>query len=264
MGSLADKCLVIIGGTTGMGLAAATAFVRAGAQVVVVGLDQESTAAAGAQLGASGLPLCAEAIEPGTADRAIQLCREKFGAFHGLFHVAGGSGRRWGDGPLHEVTDEAIEATLALNLKSVIYSNRAALRAWLPAGQGGAILNLGSVLADSPAPQFFSTHIYAAAKGAIAAFSRTLAACYAPHNIRVNVLAPGLIDTPMARRAVTNETIAKYAATKQPLDGGRIGRPEDVEAAAVFLMSDGARFVTGQVLAVDGGWSVSEGQIPLA
>jgi NAD(P)-dependent dehydrogenase (short-subunit alcohol dehydrogenase family) len=73
-------------------------------------------------------------------------------------------------------------------------------------------------------------------------------------------VAPALVDTPMARRAVDDDAIRAYIATKQPLDGGRVGVPEDLDAAVVFLLSDAARFVTGQVLAVDGGWSVSEGR----
>ena len=100
------------------------------------------------------------------------------------------------------------------------------------------------------------------AKAAIVGFTKSIAAYYAPQNIRCNVLAPALVATPMARRAAGDATILKFIATKQPLDGGRIGQPEDCDDAAVYLLSPGAKFVTGQVLAVDGGWSVSEGQIP--
>jgi NAD(P)-dependent dehydrogenase (short-subunit alcohol dehydrogenase family) len=89
------------------------------------------------------------------------------------------------------------------------------------------------------------------------------AASYAAQNIRCNVLAPALVETPMARRAAGDEQIQTFIKTKQPLDGGRIGQPSDLDAAAVYFMSDGSRFTTGQVLTVDGGWSVSEGQIPL-
>ena len=80
-------------------------------------------------------------------------------------------------------------------------------------------------------------------------------------DIRVNVLAPGLVDTPMAQRAATDPAIQRFIQTKQPLGGGRIGTPNDLDGAAVFLLSDAARFCTGQVLAVDGGWCQSEGQI---
>ena len=121
------------------------------------------------------------------------------------------------------------------------------------------MLNMGSVLGWSPSPKYFATHIYAASKSAVIGFTKSCAAYYASHDIRFNVVAPALVDTPMAKRAVEDDAIRQFIRTKQPLDGGRIGRPEDLDAAVVFLLSDASRYVTGQVLAVDGGWSVSEG-----
>jgi NAD(P)-dependent dehydrogenase (short-subunit alcohol dehydrogenase family) len=126
--------------------------------------------------------------------------------------------------------------------------------------QGGSLLNMSSVLGFSPSPKYFSTHTYAAAKSAVIGFTKAVAAYYASYNIRVNVLAPSLIETPMSQRAVHDEAIMEFIKTKQPLDGGRIGVPEDASGAAIFLLSDHAKFITGQVIAVDGGWSVSEGQ----
>ena len=255
----------MVGGTTGLGLSAARACLAAGARgVVVTGRNRASAAAAAAELGDACATVTGDAIDSSHAPAAIALARERFGGFHGLYHVAGGSGRRLGDGPLHEITDDGIRATLELNLHSVILSNRAAVRQFLAQGTGGAILNLGSVLGTSPSPTFFATHTYAAAKAAIVGFTKSIAAYYAPRDIRCNVLAPALVETPMARRAAADQTILKFIATKQPLDGGRIGRPEDCDAAAVYFLSDAARFVTGQVLAVDGGWSVSDGQVRLS
>jgi NAD(P)-dependent dehydrogenase (short-subunit alcohol dehydrogenase family) len=260
---LQGKAIVVMGGTSGIGLSAVAAFLREGSRVVAVGRDDGSAEDARTALGpeAEGrtLFLAGDASLPATAPRAIAECRRRFGAFHGLYHVAGGSGRSLGDGALHEVSDAGVPATLALNLQSVIYSNRAAVKDWLAAGHGGAILNLGSVLGWFPSQRHFSTHVYAAAKAGIAGFSRSIAARYARDDIRVNVLLPGLVDTPMARRAVSDPRIRAFAASRQPLDGGRVGRPEDLDAAAVFFLSDGSRLCTGQVLAVDGGWSVSEG-----
>lgn len=257
---LAGKVLVVVGGTTGLGLSAAQAFLAAGAAgVVVTGRSADSAAAAQATLGQRAATVVGDAVSPEHAPAAIAAARERFGAFHGLYHVAGGSGRRFGDGPLHEVTDEGIEATLALNLSSLIRSNRAAVRQFLSQGTGGSILNMGSVLGWSPSPQHFATHVYAAAKSAVIGFTKSVAAYYAPHRIRCNVLAPALVATPMARRAAGDETIQRYIAQKQPLDGGRIGHPADLDGAAVYFLSDAAAFTTGQVLAVDGGWCVSEG-----
>ena len=257
---LAGKSLVVIGGTTGLGLSAAKAFVEAGARVVVVGRKAADMDASAVALGENARAISADACDPGTAPRAIAESLAVFGKFDGLYHVAGGSGRRMGDGPLHELTDEGWRATFDLNLTSLMMSNRAAVRQFLAQGTGGSILNMGSVLAWSPSPRHFSTHAYAAAKAALIGFSKATAAYYAPQNIRINVLAPALVETPMSERAAHDETILRFIKTKQPLDGGRIGQPGDLDAAAVYFMGDGARFTTGQVLAVDGGWSVTEGR----
>ncbi len=260
---LAGKVLVVVGGTTGLGLSAARAFLAAGARgVVVTGREATSANAAIATLGNDAAAQVGNATDAGHAPAAIALALARFGGFHGLYHVAGGSGRRLGDGPLHEITDDGLRATLELNLHSVVLSNRAAVKQFLVQGTGGSVLNMGSVLGWSPSPEFFATHAYAAAKAGIVGFTQSAAAYYAGKNIRMNVLAPGLVETPMARRAAADERILKFIATKQPLDGGRIGRPDDCDGAAVFLLSDAARFVTGQVLAVDGGWTMSEGQTP--
>jgi NAD(P)-dependent dehydrogenase (short-subunit alcohol dehydrogenase family) len=262
---LGGKVLVIVGGTTGIGFSAARAFLGAGARgVVVTGRNPGSAAAAVTALGGNAASVEGDAADPAHAPAAMALARERFGRFDALYHVAGGSGRRLGDGPLHKLTDEGLRATLELNLHSVILSNRAAVRQFMSQRTGGAVLNMGSVLGWSPSPEFFATHVYAAAKAAIVGFTKSAAAYYASHDIRINVLAPALVETPMAKRAAADERILNFIATKQPLDGGRIGKAEDCDGAAVFLLSDAARFVTGQVLAVDGGWTVSEGQIPPA
>ena len=119
---------------------------------------------------------------------------------------------------------------------------------------------MGSVLAYSPSPEFFVTHAYAAAKSAIIGFSKSIASYYAAHDICVNVIAPGLMSTPMALRAMENKDIQHFLKTKQPLDKGRAGASEDIVNAVMMFLSPDSNFITGQVLAVDGGWSVSEGQ----
>jgi NAD(P)-dependent dehydrogenase (short-subunit alcohol dehydrogenase family) len=256
-GRLHGKSIGVIGGTTGLGLSAARAFVNEGAQLVIVGRNPASLEHALGLLGPSSHGLTGDATDAGTSEAAVALAVKMFGRLDGIYHVAGGSGRRLGDGPLHEMTDEGLDFTLATNLRSLIVSNRAAVRQFMRQGGGGALLNMGSVLGSSPSPNHFASHAYAAAKSAVIGFSTAIASYYAPHNIRVNVLAPALVATPMSERARSNDAIVQFIKTKQPLDGGRIGQPEDCDGAAVFLMSDAARFITGQVLAVDGGWSVS-------
>ncbi|HEX8523431.1 MAG TPA: SDR family NAD(P)-dependent oxidoreductase [Tepidisphaeraceae bacterium] len=261
-GALAGKVIVIVGGTTGLGLSAASACIKEGGKVVVVGRDRNHVAEAQKTLGEGCCAIEGNASEPATADRAITVAVERLGGFHALYHVAGGSGRRMGDGPLHEITDDGWHETLNLNLTSLFNSNRAAVRHFLSQGAGGSILNMSSVLAFSPSPNFFATHAYAAAKSGAIGFTQSCAAYYAGDNIRFNVLAPALVQTPMSQRATTDEAIMKFIKTKQPLDGGRIGRPSDLDAAVVYFLSDQSRFVTGQTLSIDGGWSVTEGKHP--
>lgn len=257
---LENKKIVIIGGTTGLGLSAAQAFISAGAKVVVVGRNQESVHAAQTTLGSNAIALSGNAIEETTALTAIDTCISTFGSFDGLYHVAGGSGRKMGDGPLHELTLEGWNKTLELNLTSLMLSNQAAIKKLLQLKKTGSILNMGSVLGYSPSPKYFVTHAYAAAKSAIIGFTKSIAAYYAQSDIRINVIAPALVETPMAQRAAKDETIQSFIKTKQPLDGGRIGQPHDLDGLAVYFMSDYSKFTTGQVIAVDGGWELSEGQ----
>jgi len=257
---LTHKRIAIIGGTTGIGLSAALAFVKEGAYVVVVGRDKDNSLKAEKLLGGHGISLVGDAVSEETASRAISLCEEKFGGFDGLYHVAGGSGRKFGDGPLHDMTLEGWNKTLELNLTSLMLSNRAAINAFKKNKTAGTILNMASVLGYSPSPKFFVTHGYAASKSAIIGFTQSIASYYAGENIRINGIAPALVETPMAQRAANDEVIQAFIKTKQPLDGGRIGSSGDLDGAAIYFMSDYSKFTTGQILSVDGGWHLSEGQ----
>ena len=259
MPPLDGKVVVIIGGTSGLGLSAAKAILESGGRVVAIGRDDEHLAGAGAVLGASGVVVAADATDPEASSSAIARAVSTFGACDALYHVAGGSGRAFGDGPLHEITDDGWQRTIDLNVTSVFLSNRAAARHFIAQGTGGVVLNVSSVLAFAPEPQFFATHAYAAAKAAVIGLTRSAAAFYAAEGIRFNAIAPGLVDTPMSRRATTDDAIRMLVQRRQPLDGGRVGRVEDSNAAVVYLLSDAARFVTGQVITVDGGWSLGAG-----
>lgn len=257
---LKDKGIVIVGGTSGIGLSAARAFVDEGASVLVVGREDHFAKEASLQLKERGEVMVGDATQEGMAEMAIEKCLEKFKRFDGLYHVAGGSGRKYGDGPLHEMTMEGWNKTFELNLTSLMLSNRAAIRAFKKLNSSGAVLNMASVLGYSPSPVYFSTHAYAASKAAVIGFTKSVASYYAKDNIRINAIAPGLVETPMAQRAANDETIMAFVKTKQQLDGGRIGNAGDLDGAAIYLLSDQSKFTTGQVLAVDGGWDLSEGQ----
>ena len=249
---LHDKRCLLIGGTSGIGLASARRFLEEGARLVIAGLDRGGVDT----LSGDFLFQPCDVREPAQVAALFDATRQHLGSLDVLFHVAGISGRKHGDGPLHECTDEGWHMTIDANLTSVFRTNRAAIGLFLAQATPGTILNMASVLAFAPSPTHFDTVAYAASKGGIIALSRQAAARYAKDRIRINVLAPGLIDTPMATRAVSDPTIRAYLEVKQPLGPGP-GTPEDVADAAVFLCSDEARFVTGVVLPVDGGWSVT-------
>jgi NAD(P)-dependent dehydrogenase (short-subunit alcohol dehydrogenase family) len=249
MARLSGKRCLIVGGTGGIGLTAAFRFVEDGASVLIAGLPDSAP---------DGLEkpfIPCDARDPSQVQSLFQDTILRLGGLDILYHVAGISGRKLGDGPLHECTDAGWEATLTANLTSTFNTNRAAIRQFLQQGQGGVILNMASVLAISPSPHHFDTSAYAASKGAIIALSRQAAARYAKDGIRVNVIAPGLVDTPMAARATQDADILRFLETKQPLARGPI-QPEDLADAAVFLCSDAARLITGIVLPVDAGWGV--------
>jgi len=163
----------------------------------------------------------------------------------------GGSGRRFGDGPVHECTREGWDATLAMNLTSVFLVCRAAVPL-LRAGGGGAIVTVASVLGLVGGDRDFATHAYAASKGGLIALTRSMAVTYADAGIRCNVVAPGLVATPMSARAQGDPAIRARLEELQPLTGD-FGRPEDVAGAVLYLAE--APFVTGTVLTVDGGWT---------
>ena len=228
---------------------------------MIAGLDASQGAEVATSLAALG-PIQFVPCDARSAEQVAALFADALAFLGGLdvlYPVAGASGRKDGDGPLHDCTDDGWWTTLDANLTSAFLTNRAAVRHFLAHKHPGAILNMSSVLALAPSPHHFDTCAYTAAKAGIIGMSRLAAARYAPDGIRVNVIAPGLIDTPMARRAVSDDAIRAYLRTKQPLAGGP-GLADDCAGAAVFLCSDAARLVTGVVLPVDGGWGVSEGQ----
>ena len=271
-GRLVGRNCLIVGGTSGIGLAAARRFLEEGARVVVAGRSPEIGTSAMSQLAPLG-PVWEYTFELGLSDsevpRLFEYARNALGGrLDIVFHVAGISGRKIGDGLLHECTNEGWERVMQINAFGVFLTNREAVQIMLQqpldeTGLRGTVVNVGSVLDRSPSPTHFGTVAYAASKGAVRALTTAAAARYAPDRIRFNLLVPGLIDTPMAARAVNDTRIRPYLAAKQPIRGGP-GSAEDVAEAAVYLCEPASRFVTGAELVVDGGWCVSEaGDDPL-
>ena len=264
--NLAGRVL-LVAGTTGIAAAAAELAAGAGARLCLAG----RTVAHGEDLrdrvrrrGAECEFVRADLMEPGAGERIVDACRSAFGRVDAAFHVAGISGRRFGDGPTHECTAEGWDTVMNTNARGLFLLCGAVLRQMLSQPPGtngvrGSILNMASVLAWSPSPRHFATHAYAASKAAIIGFSRAMAAHYAAQRIRVNVIAPALVRTPMSERAQQDPTILGFMKTKQPLVGDLLSA-EQVARAALFLLGDDAAAITGDVLTVDGGWCVSEGQ----
>ncbi len=255
----------IVTGSTGIAAAVARALAAEGARLVVASQTEAHVQALVDEIVREGGEALAHSVDlaaDGASSALIEHAVQAFGRLDALFNVAGISGRRFGDAPAHECTEDGWDTVLDVNARSMFFACRSALRQMLEqtrgsAGERGVILNMSSVLATNPSSRYFATHAYAASKGAIEAFSRAMAAYYAPEHIRVNVIAPALIATPMSERAQGDPRIVEYLARKQPLAGGPID-VADVVGTALFLLSRDARMVTGQVVAVDGGWSVTD------
>lgn len=254
---LAEKSIVITG-ATGIAAAAAGKVAREGGNVFVISIDEgecrslvSDLEASGARAGFRQADLTVEA----EADAAFEVALSFLDGLDGLLAVAGGSGRRFGDGPAHELTLEAWEKTVRANANPMFLAVRNAIRSF--GDSGGSIVVVSSVLATSPSAHLFGTHAYAAAKGAANAYVTALASYYAESGIRVNAIAPGLVRTPMSARAGSDPETVAYANRKQPLAGDLL-EPEDIADAALFLLSDESSQITGQLLSVDGGWGVTE------
>ena len=261
---------VLVTGSTGMAASAARRIAAEGGAVFAVSRTAAHLQALADEIREAG-GICgwhaadlrseAEVEEAFAAFNAFDDLETTAGRLDGVYSVAGISGRRYGDGPLHEVTLEGWATVMDANATSQFLVARAAIRRMLAqapdaSGSRGAVLLMSSALATHPAPAFFATHAYAASKGAVEALTRSLAAYYAPSGIRVNAIAPSLIATPMSRRAQDDPAILAYLAARQPLAGGPIDA-DAVTATALHLLSPEAAMVTGQIVAVDGGWGVS-------
>lgn len=223
---------LVTGAAGGIGSAVVAALSAAGHRVLGVDRDE------------------ADLTDADQASGAVGRVVERYGRLDAVVCAHGGSGRRFGDGPVDECTEEGWDLTLEMNLKSVYLVCRAAVPA-LRASGGGAIVTVASVL-GLVGDRDFATHAYAASKGGLIALTRAMAVSYAPDRIRCNVVCPGLIETPMSARAQADPAIRERLRVLQPLTGD-LGRPADVAEAVLYLAT--SPFATGTVLTVDGGWT---------
>lgn len=260
MTSRLEDRVVVVTGATGIAGAAAERLASEGASVFTISHTEGNCVELHERLAAAGYvhdwATADLRVEDDTV-AAFEASVERFGRIDGLLCVAGGSGRRFGDGLVESISVDAWRATLDLNLTTTFLSMREAIRHMKSQGAGGSIAIVTSVLHEHPSPALFGTHAYAVAKGGQVALMRTTAAAYADDGIRVNAIAPSVVTTPMSQRAQTDAEVMEYVRRKQPLSSGFLD-PEPVAAAAAYLLSTEGDVVTGQVLNVDGGWSTVE------
>jgi NAD(P)-dependent dehydrogenase (short-subunit alcohol dehydrogenase family) len=247
-----DKVAIITGGSSGIGKEVATRFVADGGSVVIVGRDSAKAEAAAKEVDATGKRAVAHVGDialPATGEAAVKTALDRFERLDVLFNNAG----IFGPKPFLDVTEDEYDRFLNIILKGKFFTAQAAAKAMKAAGHGGAIVQTGSMW-GLQAIGATPSSAYSAANGGVHALVKNLAIELAPHKIRVNAIAPGVIETPVYSTFLTPEQVKAVLPTfnaMHPL--GRNGQPADAAEALLFLASDQASFITGVVLPVDGG-----------
>jgi NAD(P)-dependent dehydrogenase (short-subunit alcohol dehydrogenase family) len=242
MGKLNGKVAVITGGTSGMALATAKRFVEEGAYVFISGRRQEQLDRAVKEIGRNVTGIRADSANPADLDRLFDTVQQEKGKIDILFASAG-----TGESVvLGKITEQHFDATFGLNTRGTLFTVQKALPLF---NDGGSIFMTGSVASIKGFPGF---GVYSASKAALRSFARTWLNELKGRNIRVNVLSPGPIATPMQDQALDEEGKRMFESL---IPRGKMGRPEEIATAALFLASDDSSFVNGVELSVDGGMS---------
>jgi NAD(P)-dependent dehydrogenase (short-subunit alcohol dehydrogenase family) len=244
---LAGKVAVVTGGASGIGRGIVEAFHREGANIVIADISGAQDTLA-KETGDSTIGVHCDVTRSADLDQAMGTARERFRRLDTVVNCAGLAGV---PALTADVTDDDFDQMIAVSLKGVFLSMRAALPHLLDAG-GGSIINIASTAALAALP---TRSAYSAAKGGVVALSRCTALEYASAGIRVNAICPGIIDTPLLRNTAGEHVDAALAAAAAATPANRVGLPTDIAPLAVFLASDESTFLTGTALPVDGGFT---------
>ncbi len=246
---LAGKVAIITGAGSGIGRACAVAFAREGAQVALVGRRKDRLEAVAQKMGGTAVVIAADIAQKADTDRVVNVTAKHFGRIDVLLNNAG----VLFPGTAEEVTEEQWDLTFDTNVKGVWRLSRDVLPHMRKAG-GGSIINVASTLG------LVGTRLraaYSPSKGAVVLLTKCMAVDHAPDKIRVNCICPAFVETELTEAAYSNlpdpAAAIRERVTKHPI--GRLGKPEDIAGAAVFLASDESSWVTGAAFSIDGGYT---------
>jgi len=248
---LKGKVAIITGARRGMGKSHALVLAKAGAKVVVSDISEEDCQKVVKEIEKNkgkALAVKCDVSKKEEVDNLVKKTIEKFGRVDILVNNAGICQFK----PFLELTEEEWSRTIDINLKGYFLCAQAAAKEMVKKKSGGVIINIASVAMGQAGVGFPNIVHYCASKGGIAAMTEALAVELAPHNIRVNAIAPGMIDTPMIEASKADPKMMEATLARVPL--GRVGKPEEVSNLVLFLASDESSYITGSVVVIDGGW----------